>query len=333
MISVIMTVFNGGKYVSETINSVLNQSYQDFEFIIVDDGSTDNTVDIIQSFNDSRIQLYKLPYNRGVSAAILVGLQYASRPYIAKVDADDLYDITRFEKQLSFLENNPNIDLVDCQISYFSSDNDITPRYELLKYQVEEESNSILETYDLEEKNYWFPCITHSTMMFRKCILEEITYNPKYKIVEDYDFIYRLNKNGIKMQKIPEVLGFIRVYNSSLSVNKRESIIKNIFEIKKEEIIDSTTSGRLIYIWGTGELGTTIFSLLVQNKMSENVRGFIDSSTNKQGQQLFNLAIYDILNIPSNSYIIIAASTGKFAISKKLKKLGYKHLTDYLVIW
>lgn len=333
MISVIMTAFNSEKYVYETISSVLNQSYQDFEFIIVDDGSTDKTVEIIESFKDSRIQLYKLTYNQGVSAAILAGLQYASRPYIAKVDADDLYDTTRFEKQLSFLEHNPSIDLVDCRISYFSSDNDVTPRFELLKYQVEEESNSIIETYDLEQKNYWFPCITHSTMMYRKSILEKITYNPKFKIVEDYDFIYRLNKNGIKMWKIPEVLGHIRVYNSSLSVNKRESIINNIFEIKKNEITAATTSGRSVYIWGTGELGTTIFNLLVQNQMSENVKGFIDSNANKQGQQLFNLTVYDVLNIPSNSYIIIAASTGKFLISKKLDELGYKHLTDYLVIW
>lgn len=95
-ISVLMPVYNGEKYVKETIDSVLNQTFDDFEFIIVNDGSTDNTRNIIESYKDNRIELYNLARNRGVGFASNFAVNKAKGKYIARVDSDDIYHSDRF---------------------------------------------------------------------------------------------------------------------------------------------------------------------------------------------------------------------------------------------
>lgn len=95
-ISVIMPVFNSERYVKETIDSILIQSYSDFEFIIVNDGSTDRTREIIESYNDKRIKLYNLETNKGVGYASNFAVQKAKGRYIARIDSDDVYHRDKF---------------------------------------------------------------------------------------------------------------------------------------------------------------------------------------------------------------------------------------------
>ncbi len=104
IISVVMSVYNGDKYLREEIESILNQTFKDFEFIIVNDGSTDKSLEIIKSYNDPRIVIIDQE-NTGLAKALNNGINIAKGRYIARMDQDDISNPERFEKQIEFLEN------------------------------------------------------------------------------------------------------------------------------------------------------------------------------------------------------------------------------------
>lgn len=123
-ISVIMAVFNSEHHLNWAIESILNQTYHNFEFIIINDGSTDNCKNIILSYSDSRIKLVNNPKNLGLIHSLNTGVALSNGKYIARMDADDISYPERFQHQIDYLESNPNVDLVSCKaIVFFDSDN------------------------------------------------------------------------------------------------------------------------------------------------------------------------------------------------------------------
>ena len=131
LVSVIMSVYNGEKYLVQAIDSILNQTYQNFEFIIIDDCSTDNSSHILQEYaqKDSRIKIIKKEKNIGIKGFIKnlnLGISIAKGKYIARMDADDISLPERFQKQVDFLENNPEITLVGAQLNLINEQNKIT---------------------------------------------------------------------------------------------------------------------------------------------------------------------------------------------------------------
>ena len=104
-----MPVYNAERHLSESIKSILNQSFSEFEFLIINDGSSDGSREIIKSFNDSRIVLHDNNRNFGLTKSLNIGLNLAKGRYIARMDADDISYQNRLEKQYQFMENNPDI--------------------------------------------------------------------------------------------------------------------------------------------------------------------------------------------------------------------------------
>lgn len=332
-ISALMTVYNGENFIEKTIDSILNQTFKDFELIIVNDASTDNTLNIIKKFNDSRIRIVELNNNLGVGGAIIEGLKYVNGEYIAKVDADDIYHPERFQKQLKFLENNQGIDVVDSYISYFPNSKSVsnTPRYSYLKNTVEKQINSVFKIEEIKKYLYWFVCITHSSIMFRTNLLKKYTYK-QLKIGEDYDLFYRWNKIGIKMFKLPEILSYIRISESSTTVIQNENMIEGILKIKIQELKQIFHEHDSIYIWGTGGLAGQVFDFLESE--NKKVKGFIDNDLKKKAKIFKNKKIYCFEDVKSQDIgILVAASPVKFEISKKIEGAGFEHLKDYMVIF
>ncbi|MBU2018619.1 MAG: glycosyltransferase family 2 protein, partial [Bacteroidetes bacterium] len=107
-----MSVYNGDKFLFEAIDSILHQTFTDFEFLIINDGSTDKTEEIILSFNDTRIVYHKNMSNEGLINCLNFGLLIAKGDYIARMDADDIAYPQRFEKQFLFMESNPEVGLL-----------------------------------------------------------------------------------------------------------------------------------------------------------------------------------------------------------------------------
>lgn len=121
LISIIMPAYNAGSYISEAIQSILNQSYPEFELIIINDGSKDHTEEIIQSFAEPRIRFYSQE-NKGVSAARNVGLQYMKGNYFCFLDADDVLPASSLENRLTEFQQDEEISFVDGQVEYFNAD-------------------------------------------------------------------------------------------------------------------------------------------------------------------------------------------------------------------
>ncbi|PKM79101.1 MAG: glycosyltransferase family 2 protein, partial [Firmicutes bacterium HGW-Firmicutes-13] len=112
LVTVLMSVYNGEKYLNKAIESILDQTFADYEFLIIDDGSTDNSLEIINLHHDPRIRLIINPENYGLTKTLNIGICLAQGYLIARADADDFFEPTRLEKQIDFLQKHQDVDVV-----------------------------------------------------------------------------------------------------------------------------------------------------------------------------------------------------------------------------
>lgn len=192
-ISILLPVYNVADFIEETVESVIDQSYKNFELIIIDDASSDNTVSIAECLcaRDSRIKLLKNRKNLGISKTLNKGLQESVGDYIARIDGDDLMDSRRLEKQLSFLENNTDYGLVGCWIENIDEDGNIIGSS---KYPVSHEQA-------MKCIKICSP-VLHVWMATKELYLKLSGYrdtNP----AEDYDFLLRTVALGYKIGNLP----------------------------------------------------------------------------------------------------------------------------------
>lgn len=212
-ITVLMPVFNCEGYIQQAIDSILQQSYSDFELLIIDDASTDQTVSFINKYADTRIRLIAKPLNTGYTNSLNYGLTVAKGKYIARMDGDDISLPQRFAQQVAYLESHP--DVVLCGTAYKILGND-------KKISIPEDHENIKLT--LLKGN----CIAHPTVMMRKKTLDEfsITYDTTKEPSEDYDLWVRLLSIG-KLHNIQDVLLEYRIYNTQVSRKRAEEQKKN----------------------------------------------------------------------------------------------------------
>jgi glycosyltransferase involved in cell wall biosynthesis len=210
-ISIIMSCYNASRWLAEAIESVLFQTFKDFEFIIIDDGSTDETVDIIKRYakTDSRIKIIKKT-NTGLADSLNVGIDQAKGEWIARIDADDICMPNRFEKQINFLKINPSVVLLGCGCLEIEEDGNFIKKHKYPK------RHRALVT-NLEQLKAFFP---HSSVLYRADIVRELGgYNPRCYMCEDRDLWLRLGEVG-RIASFPELLIKLRKHKTSLSYNE-----------------------------------------------------------------------------------------------------------------
>lgn len=226
-ISVIMPVYNGEKYLNEAIDSILNQTFSDFEFIIINDCSTDNTENIIKSYDDKRIRYIKNEKNLGVAETLNKGLDMAQGEFIARMDADDISLPERFEKQLSFLQLNPECGVCGSNILIFEDNINIRE----LVYS---------ETHDKIMVDMIFnSAFAHPAVMMRKDVLDNagLRYNFDFEKAEDYRLWYDILSvsNGYNIQEC-----FLRYRHHKSQVTKTHKTEQNIAVNKMREVMYRT---------------------------------------------------------------------------------------------
>ena len=197
-ISVLIPSYNHENYIKEAIESVLNQTFQDFELIIIDDGSTDKTVDKIKEFDDERIQLYVFEKNQGAPNAINNCIKRAKGEYIAYISSDDVWELDKLEKQVNFMEKNPSIDVLFTKVSFIGENSEIL-----------DENSSNVELYnfykDIFDKNNrsreeWLKrfflkgnCICHPSILIKKEIYDIVgLYDERLANLPDFDMWVRI---------------------------------------------------------------------------------------------------------------------------------------------
>ena len=224
-ISVIMPVYNAERFLKQAVESILNQTFDDFEFLIIDDNSSDNTREIIRSYKDNRIKLITNPVRVGFTNSLNQGLKIAQGEYIARMDSDDISEPDRFLKQINFLKNNPDIGVCGSWIKVIDENNNILQKSKLPL------------THKLIVWNLFFnDCIAHPSVIFRRHIMGiPILYNPQFETAEDYELWIRMSKIT-KIENIPEYLLKYRIHGKNISANRNK--ILNYDYIIREKAIE-----------------------------------------------------------------------------------------------
>lgn len=207
-VSVVMSIYNGQNYLNEAIDSILNQKFIDFEFIIIDDGSTDNSAEIIRRYKDSRI-VFIQQENRGLMAALNVGINAAQGKYIARMDQDDISLPERLEKQVHYLDTNPHICVVG---SWWKNINENNAFLGYTRVPVHDYECAFM-MFEKGENPVGHPCVLYRTAAIRMLG----GYSPEYKNAEDVELWFRLNAHGFQIANIPEALILYRIHNRQMS--------------------------------------------------------------------------------------------------------------------
>lgn len=250
-VSVVMCCYNEQRYIKESIDSVLSQTYKDFEFIIWNDGSTDNIEEIIKSYNDSRIR-YFYHENTGLGEALRLACQEATGKYIARLDCDDICMAERFEKQVAFLESHPDYVLCSSGVYYMDAEGMVYGR-----------RFPAIKDKDIRHR---ITAITHPATMFRRDAYEKCGGYYPLRSAQDRILWSRLLKQG-KFANLKEPLIKYRVIENSVShvIDEKSSYGKMIEEIRRKICTDND------YHEEDVNLHNTIYSLAKKNFNSNGV--------------------------------------------------------------
>lgn len=219
-VTVLMTVYNGTKYLKECIDSVLGQTFKDFEFLIVDDCSTDGSRDFIKSYGDDRIRLIENEKNMGQVRSLNIGLDCASGEYIARMDQDDIMIKDRLGRQSDFLDRRQDVAIVGTWGEVIDGNGKVFEKYHCpLEY--EEIIGSAL---------FGGQFLMHISAFFRKDAVVDVgKYDESLFFAEDYDLWTRLLLKGYRFANIPEILAKFRYHRESTSRRFPETQIKNLY--------------------------------------------------------------------------------------------------------
>lgn len=208
MISVIMPVYNGEVHLKAAIDSILDQTYAEFEFIIINDGSTDSSEEIILSYKDERIKYIINEKNLGIVKTLNKGIDLASNKYIVRMDADDISLLHRFEKQIGFMEANPDIAACGSNIIRFYNDD----------IKQTSPSTVILQNDKLKISSLFYTAFWHPTMILRSRILKDfnLRYRSDFKYAQDKALWIDISNHGA-LANIEEPLIYYRVHGNQVS--------------------------------------------------------------------------------------------------------------------
>jgi glycosyltransferase involved in cell wall biosynthesis len=318
LVSVVMPVYNAEKYLKPAIDSILNQSYPDLDIVIVNDGSTDDSKNIIKSYQDPRIRYFENARNSGIVVTRNRGLEEARGDYIAVMDSDDLATPDRMKIQVEFLENNQEFGMCG---SYFKT---INGQDKILK-------TVNFPTNDKDARSYLIVhnCFCHSTVMIRGELAKRLKYDLRYDVVEDYELWYRISKIS-KIINLPVYTTFYRVHGNNVSTTKN----KHMFILLDK--INSNVLDDLEILYTRDELSLHS-NLLIYNFSFFKDKGKLDELEKwmvrffheiEKNPNFSEIIVYKIL---IKKWIVVCTKSKDF---KKLlfNKLLFKHPSLYLNI-
>lgn len=231
LISVVMSVYNNEEFLSQAIKSIVSQSYSNFEFIIVNDGSTDSSKNIIIEWQkiDCRIIFIDRKNNKGLPYSLNESIAIAKGKYVARMDSDDVAVIERFERQVDFLERKPEVDIVGGQVTYIDlKGSELKSSKQPLSF---EKIKSIAE----------FACpINHPTYMVKKSTYEKLEgYRDVFVYAQDYDFILRAIDCNLIIENMPDIVLQYRIPTrefSTIKIHRQLYLGRQAINLHKERV-------------------------------------------------------------------------------------------------
>lgn len=221
LVSVVMPVYNGGLFLQESIDSILAQKYKHFEFIIVNDGSTDNTEAIVLSNYDDRIRYFRNVTNKGLIYSLNYAINRANGEYIARIDADDIATSDRIENQIVFLMSNTDYGI--CGTNFIQIDR---------KGKLISKVSLPLSNEDAQTLLFFGNVFCHSSMMIRANLIRSFQYRSEFLVCEDYDLWSRMAKKT-KVANLPGFSTLYRMHGNNFSVKERQTMNRVISKINE----------------------------------------------------------------------------------------------------
>lgn len=333
-VSVVLPVYNGALYLKEALDSILVQSYQYFECIVIDDGSTDDTLNILLEYKkrDQRLVIITRE-NRGLVQSLNEGILISKGKYIARMDADDISHPDRLEKQVEYMEQNEDVYLLGTNYAL------------IFESGIDEEAKKAAEgthrrsQAPIERKNWFLSTnetmkFIHPTIMLRRELFDKIGLYREYKL-EDLELYFRTGIHHLRIDKLEEELLDYRVRNTSKSrIDKREDQTRELMEVKVEYLVQTVfqKSCDIKYlIWGADISGKIALSVIQNQLPKSKCIGYID--TFRDG----NLNGYEIIKPNKISeyhpdYIFVCTNGGAVFARGYLKELGKEEIKDFFKI-
>lgn len=225
-ISVLLAVHNGERYVQHAVQSVLSQTFGNYELLIIDDASTDGTASILDRFSDERIVRITNDENLGLTRSLIQALPRCRAPLIARMDGDDISEPTRFDRQFARLDAHPDVALVAC-----------------LTRHIDEQGRELATQRYAGDLGFlkWDLCrwnpLFHPTVMFRKAAVEEVGgYDPRFRYAQDYDLFTRLVMAGHRVENITEPLLRFREWGGSVTKQKRQAQAELELDVRRRYV-------------------------------------------------------------------------------------------------
>ncbi len=312
LVSVIMPVYNNEKYLNESIESILNQSYENIELLLLDDGSEDKSLSIMENYalNDKRVRIISR-CNKGVSCSVHDLIKYSSGHYISRMDGDDVSYKNRIETQLKYMKENSDISLIgsyiDIEITDYKNVDDQILCEKIFNFKVDKENQAI----KILNGNK----ICHGTFFGKANLFKSIEYNRDFKRTEDIDFIFNAIKQKNNIGMIDKKLYLNRVNSRFVHEQKLldEKYNKEIL-ISKIKFLYDEICKRDIYIFGSGKCSSDLVNILDRNFKLKAKK--IDENMN--------------FGTDEKEYIIILDKINSSDIESKLILNGKKNLKDFV---
>lgn len=214
--TILITAFNAEKYIAETIESVLNQTFQDFELLIVDDGCADNTYVQILEFSDTRIRVIRNEQNKGTMESANIGLAHSRGKYIARIDADDIALPIRLEKQIAFMEANPNVGLCGTFAETFGTEKGLL--------------SSPTVDAEIAVDLFFYNCFVHSSVIMRRSVLVQYQLFYRIPFSDDYDLWCQMSR-VTRVRNIPDILVRYRKHATQITKTHLSKFVESTNEV------------------------------------------------------------------------------------------------------
>ncbi len=219
LVSVVMSVYNGSEWLDEAIRSVIDQSYSNWEFIIVDDGSDEPTKKILKNYaNDPRFKFITNDQKKGLTKNLNLAIEKTSGEYIARLDGDDICMPDRFQKQVDYLNKNNKTSVVSGFIIFIDEKGNQTGTWE--------DDRKNVTWPQIKSTLPWKCCLAHPSVMIRKQIFRKYHYNETQFHSQDWDLWLQLAADNKIIEKIPETVLYYRVHTRSITAT---SLINSAF--------------------------------------------------------------------------------------------------------
>jgi len=330
-VSVVMPVFNAEDTVKSAVNSILHQTLEDLQCLVINDGSIDNTINVLKQFSDPRLKVITIDHT-GIVQALNTGLAAAEAPLIARMDADDTCHLERLALQKQYMDENPATGLVSCKVEYLG--NQSTQRgYGLYVSWL----NKNLKEPDIKRAMLIESPIAHPSVMFRKQLITSFGGYRSGHFPEDYELWLRWAMADVKMEKLTKTLVSWHDPPNRLSRTDSRYSPEAFFQVKIPYLLRTLRKGNKHYprvnIWGAGKLARKKSRLLKKHGLV--IDSFIDIDPKKIGNAIDGIRIISpiSLQLPLTAPILSLVSSrgAREKVCHFLLNHGYHEGSDFFI--